>query len=188
MKNKNNKSKKIYLILGLVFIVIIAIIAIFFMNKPETTIALIETNKGEIKIELFNDMPITTGNFIALAKKDFYDGLIFHRVIDGFMIQAGCPEGTGFGGPGYTIKDEFQGYNQNTPGTIAMANTGQPNTGGSQFFINLVNNEHLNNRHPVFGRVIEGMEVVETIARTETGINNRPIEDVIIQNIEIMVK
>ena len=99
----------------------------------------LETNHGDIVIELYNDMPITTGNFEKLVGEGFYNGVIFHRIIDGFMIQGGDPEGTGMGGPGYEIKDEFThaGGNKNEKGTISMANAG-PNTGGSQFFINLV--------------------------------------------------
>jgi peptidylprolyl isomerase len=101
-------------------------------------------------------MPITSGNFIKLVKSGFYDGVIFHRVIDGFMIQGGDPKGNGMGGPGYTIKDEFThaGGNRNDRGTISMANAG-PNTGGSQFFINLVNNNFLDTKHPAFGKVIK---------------------------------
>lgn len=145
----------------------------------------IKTNKGDIKIELWGeDTPITVDNFVTLAKKGFYNGLIFHRVIEDFMIQGGCPLGTGMGGPDYTIKCEFTGYNQNTRGTIAMANAGL-NTGGSQFFINLVDNDFLNNKHTVFGKVIEGMDIVDTIATSETGIGDRPIKDVIIKGMEI---
>jgi len=148
----------------------------------------IKTNKGDIKIELFGeDTPITVDNFVTLAKKGFYDGVIFHRVIDGFMIQGGCPKGTGTGGPGHTIPCEFAGYNKNTRGTIAMANAG-PNTGGSQFFINLVDNNFLDGKHTVFGRVVEGMEVVDAIGKVETGPGDRPIEDVIIENIEVTEK
>jgi peptidylprolyl isomerase len=153
-----------------------------------TTTVVLETNKGNIKIGLFDaHRPITAGNFISLIERDFYDGLIFHRVIDGFMIQAGCPYGTGVGGPGHTIKCELEGYNKNKRGTISMANAGL-NTGGSQFFINLVDNNFLDDRHAVFGRVLEGMEIVDTIGRVETtpAPENRPIEDVVINNIEII--
>lgn len=136
-----------------------------------------ETTKGDIVIELSEDMPITTGNFKKLVKKGFYDGTIFHRVIAGFMIQGGDPEGTGSGGPGYTIEDEFTNNNKNDRGTIAMANAG-PNTGGSQFFINLVNNNNLDSLHPVFGRVVEGMDVVDAIGKVSTGSGDRPNEEV----------
>ena len=122
-------------------------------------------------------MPITTGNFEKLVKLGFYDGILFHRVIDGFMIQGGDPTGTGAGGPGYTIKDEFTDHNRNDRGTIAMANAG-PNTGGSQFFVNLVNNNFLDNKHPVFGKVIEGMNVVDALAKVSTDGNDRPLTDV----------
>ena len=123
----------------------------------------LETNMGNITIALAPDMPITAGNFETLVKKGFYDGVIFHRVINGFMIQGGDPAGTGRGGPGYMIKDEFTNNNRNDRGTISMANAG-PNTGGSQFFINLVNNNFLDSKHPVFGKVVEGMDVVDKIA------------------------
>ena len=137
------------------------------------------TNKGDIIIELAEDKPITAGNFKKLVSEGFYDGLIFHRVIEGFMIQGGCPEGTGTGGPGYNIRDEFGKVNKNDRGTISMANAG-PNTGGSQFFINLVNNTHLNKNHPVFGKVTEGMDVVDSIGKTKTDRYDKPKEDVVI--------
>jgi peptidylprolyl isomerase len=139
----------------------------------------LETTKGNIVIELANDMPITAGNFMKLAEEGFYDGVIFHRVIDGFMIQGGDPTGTGMGGPGYTIEDEFTGHNRNERGTVAMANAG-PNTGGSQFFINLVDNSFLDGKHPVFGKVVEGMDVVDAIAKVEKDAMDKPLEDVTI--------
>ena len=142
-------------------------------------IVLLQTNHGDIKIELYSDMPITAGNFKKLVEEGFYDGVIFHRIINGFMIQGGDPTGTGTGGPGYTIQDEFGDNNKNDRGTISMANAG-PNTGGSQFFINLVDNTHLNAGHPVFGKVIEGMDVVDSIALVQTDERDRPLEDVII--------
>src|SRR5262245_16468110 len=120
-----------------------------------------DTNRGTFRIELFEDRaPATTKNFIDLAEKDFFDGIIFHRVIDGFMIQGGDPTGTGRGGPGYTIKDEFHpALKHDGAGVLSMANAG-PNTGGSQFFITLGATPHLDNKHAVFGRVTEGMDVV----------------------------
>jgi len=139
----------------------------------------LETNKGNITIALDPEMPITAGNFSTLAKKGFYDGVIFHRVIAGFMLQGGDPTGTGRGGPGYVIKDEFTAHNRNDRGTISMANAG-PNTGGSQFFINLVNNNFLDTKHPVFGRVIEGMDVVDKIGNAATDDNDRPKDRVVI--------
>jgi peptidylprolyl isomerase len=143
------------------------------------TQVLLETTMGNITIQLYDDMPITAGNFKNLTEKGYYDGIIFHRVIDGFMIQGGDPTGTGRGGPGYTIKDEFTDHNRNDRGTIAMANTG-PNTGGSQFFINLVNNNNLDEKHPVFGKVVEGMDVVDAIGKVKTGSNDRPLQNVTI--------
>ena len=134
---------------------------------------------GTITIALAPDMPVTAGNFESLVKKGYYDGVIFHRVIHGFMIQGGDPTSTGRGGPGYVIKDEFTKNNRNDRGTIAMANAG-PNTGGSQFFINLVDNNFLNGKHPVFGKVVEGMDVVDAIAKVKTGAGDRPVQDVTI--------
>jgi peptidylprolyl isomerase len=122
-------------------------------------------------------MPVTAGNFEKLVAKGFYEGVIFHRVIPKFMIQGGDPTGTGTGGPGYAIKDEFTKSNKNNRGTISMANAG-PNTGGSQFFINLVNNNFLDSKHPVFGEVVEGMDVVEKIGKTKTGRNDKPVETI----------
>jgi peptidylprolyl isomerase len=139
----------------------------------------LETNMGTITIALAPDMPVTAGNFESLVKKGYYDGVIFHRVINGFMIQGGDPTGTGRGGPGYVIKDEFTKNNRNDRGTIAMANAG-PNTGGSQFFINLVDNNFLDSKHPVFGTVVEGMDVVDAIAKVKTGAGDRPVQDVTI--------
>lgn len=146
-----------------------------------------ETNKGDIVIELDADRPITAGNFKKLVEDGFYDGTRFHRVINGFMIQGGDPLSKdvankgrwGTGGPGYNIKDEFGSSNRNDKGTISMANSG-PNTGGSQFFINLVGNNFLDTKHPIFGKVIEGMDVVDSIAGVETNQNDQPVEDVII--------
>jgi peptidylprolyl isomerase len=140
----------------------------------------LETTMGNITIALDPDMPITAGNFETLVQKRYYDGIIFHRVINGFMIQGGDPTGTGRGGPGYTIPDEFTSRNRNNRGAIAMANTGLPNSGGSQFFINLVDNNYLDSKHPVFGNVIEGMDVVDAIGKVQTDANGRPLQDVTI--------
>ncbi|HWQ67534.1 MAG TPA: peptidylprolyl isomerase [Methanospirillum sp.] len=145
----------------------------------EPTRVQLSTSKGDILIELYEDRPITAGNFKKLVSEGYYDGIVFHRVIDGFMIQGGCPKGTGTGGPGYTIKDEFGKQNQNNRGTISMANAG-PNTGGSQFFINLVNNNFLDTKHAVFGKVTGGMNVVDAIAKVKKDRNDRPKEDVVI--------
>ena len=159
--------------------------------------ALLETSLGNIKIELFVDkMPITANNFIKLAKSGFYDGLHFHRVINKFMLQFGCPfsrdpksprAGTG-DGPDGTIKDEHpEGAKiSNEPGTLSMANTGQPNSGSCQFFVNTVHNSYLDwfspgpSKHPVFGKVIEGMDVVTKIENVPTDANDMPVEKVTI--------
>ena len=146
---------------------------------------LLATSMGDITIQLYSDMPITTGNFLSLVEKGFYDGVIFHRIIDGFMIQGGDPEGTGMGGPGYTIEDEFTDNNRNDRGTIAMANAG-PNTGGSQFFINLVDNNFLDGKHPAFGKVIEGMDVVDKIGKVKTGAMDRPAKEVKILSAKVI--
>jgi peptidylprolyl isomerase len=134
---------------------------------------------GNISIALAPDMPVTAGNFESLVKKGYYDGVIFHRVISGFMLQGGDPTGTGRGGPGYEIKDEFTKNNRNNRGTISMANAG-PDTGGSQFFINLVDNNFLDAKHPVFGNVVEGMDVVDKIGKVATGPGDRPLQNVTI--------
>jgi peptidylprolyl isomerase len=138
----------------------------------------LETSMGNITIALDPAMPVTAGNFESLVKSGFYNGVIFHRVMDGFMIQGGDPTGTGRGGPGYTIQDEFTANNRNNRGTISMANGG-PNTGGSQFFINLVNNNYLDKKHPVFGKVVEGMDVVDRIAKVQKE-GTRPVQNVTI--------
>jgi peptidylprolyl isomerase len=157
------------------------------------TTVILHTTMGDIAIEMHNDMPITTGNFVKLAGEGFYDGVIFHRVIDGFMIQGGDPDGTGMGGPGYTIKDEFGKGHSNVRGTLAMANTGRPNTGGSQFFINTVNNLYLDKEnlstpyaHPVFGTVVEGMDVVDKISQVETDRGDKPLTPVVIEKAEVI--
>lgn len=144
------------------------------------------TNKGNFKIELFNDKaPVTTGNFIKLVDDGFYNGLIFHRVIPNFMIQSGCPHGTGRGGPGYTIKDEFHpDLKHDTEGILSMANAG-PNTGGSQFFITVAPTPWLDGHHSVFGKVIEGMDVVDATSKVKTVRNDKPLENVIINKITI---
>jgi len=154
---------------------------------------ILHTTAGDIEIEMHEDMPITTGNFIKLAKEGFYNGTIFHRVIKGFMIQGGDPTGTGTGGPGYNIKDEFGTGHSNVRGTIAMANTGRPNTGGSQFFINLVNNCYLDMEnkstpyaHPVFGKVVNGMDVVDKIGNSPTSRGDRPVTDIKITKAEVV--
>ncbi len=172
----------------------IGVYAVWQMNgtvdegSSSSNIVLLKTNMGNIKIELYDDMPITTGNFKKLVQQGIYDGTIFHRVIDGFMIQGGDPTETGYGDPSIpAIPDEFTDHNRNDRGTIAMANAG-PNTGSSQFFINLVDNDSLNDKHPVFGEVIEGMDVVDRIGKVEIdpNNNNRPLLDVEIIKAELI--
>ena len=176
-------------------IIVVALIGGILVGNPtghstkmaDTTKVKLETNHGDIVIALYKDMPITAGNFEKLVKEGFYDGVIFHRIISGFMIQGGDPTGTGMGGPGYNIEDEFthEGGNKNNKYTISMANAG-PNTGGSQFFINVADNNFLDTKHPVFGVVVEGMEVVDEIASVQTDANDKPLEDVVILKASIM--
>jgi cyclophilin family peptidyl-prolyl cis-trans isomerase len=142
------------------------------MANPTATL---RTTLGDIRIELFRDKaPKTVENFVTLTRKGFYTGLTFHRVIPGFMIQGGCPTGDGTGGPGYTIKDEFEpSLRHDAPGILSMANAG-PNTGGSQFFITLAPTKWLDGKHAVFGRVRGGMDVVEKIVGLPRDGNDRP--------------
>jgi len=163
-------------------IVVIAIGLVIYSNMAQENIKVkLETNQGDIVIELYtSEMPITAGNFQSLAEKGTYNGVIFHRIIDGFMLQGGDPTGTGMGDPSIPkIKDEFteSDLDKNDRGTISMANAG-PNTGASQFFINLVDNNFLDGKHPVFGKVVEGMDVVDKIAKVETDSSDRPLEEV----------
>ena len=145
------------------------------------------TNKGVFVAEMFEDKaPLTTKNFIKLVEKGFYDGIIFHRVIDGFMIQGGGPTGTGMGGPGYKIKDEFgEGLKHDDEGILSMANAG-PNTGGSQFFITLAPTPWLNGHHAIFGKVVEGMDVVRLIGVVPTDFRDRPREAVTMEKVEVV--
>lgn len=153
------------------------------MANPTATF---ETTEGTFTLELFRERaPRTVSNFVELAKDGFYDGLIFHRVIQDFMIQGGDPEGTGMGGPGYTIDDEFHPeLRHDAAGILSMANAG-PDTGGSQFFITLAATPWLDDRHAVFGKVTDGLEVVEEIGAVKTDANDRPIEDVRIAAVTI---
>ena len=148
----------------------------------------LETNKGDIDIELYDEMPVTAGNFKSLVEKGTYDGVIFHRIIDGFMIQGGDPSGTGMGDPSIpNIQDEFTNseLDKNNRGTISMANAG-PNTGSSQFFINLEDNNFLDGKHPVFGRVVNNMDVVDVIAKVQTREQDKPVEDVVIKKASLI--
>lgn len=154
--------------------------------KPGTY-AKFETSIGNFTIELFEQQaPATVANFVSLADKRFYDGVIFHRVIDGFMIQGGDPTGTGRGGPGYHFNDEFHPQlKHKSEGILSMANAG-PNTNGSQFFITLAPTPHLDDRHSVFGQVVEGMDVVRSIGKTKTSKPaDRPVPDVIMNRVTI---
>ena len=146
-----------------------------------------KTNMGEFVAEMFEDKATkTTENFISLVEKKFYDGIIFHRVIDGFMIQGGDPTGTGMGGPGYKIADEFgEGLTHDDEGYFSMANAG-PNTGGSQFFITLAPTPWLNGHHAIFGRVVEGMDVVRKIGVTKTDFRDRPLENITMETVEVV--
>ena len=147
--------------------------------------ATMNTSEGAIVLELFDaDAPSTVGNFVKLARDGFYDGLIFHRVIADFMLQAGCPQGTGTGGPGYTFEDEINEH-KIVRGALAMANAG-PNTNGSQFFIvTAAECPWLDGKHTVFGEVRSGMDVVDAIEQVETGPGDRPREDVVIERVEL---
>ncbi len=149
--------------------------------------AVFATSEGTFTVELFEDKaPLTTKNFIDLAEKGFYDGLIFHRVIDGFMIQGGDPTGTGTGGPGYEIPDEFHpDLKHDGEGVLSMANAG-PNTGGSQFFITLAATPWLNGHHAVFGKVVRGMDVVKKIGKVDCDSGDRPLVEVVIKKITII--
>lgn len=210
--NYKQTSNGVKYAIGIV-IIIVLIGAWWFLYSPnqesgpaeipsaaKNPVVTLKTNKGDIAIELFMDKtPVTAGNFLKLAREGFYDGTKFHRVIPNFMIQGGDPNTKGadetfygVGGPGYTIQDEFVEGLSNVRGTIAMANTGQSNSGGSQFFINLVDNTGLDfnkppltSRHPVFGRVVAGMDVVNAIALVKTGSRDIPVEPVTINSVVV---
>ena len=160
-------------------------------HMPQATDALIDTTEGSFKVKLFEaEVPKTVQNFVDLAEgkktgKPFYDGIIFHRVIPDFMIQGGCPKGTGTGGPGYQFADEFHpSLKHSKPGILSMANSG-PNTNGSQFFVTVAPTPHLNNRHSVFGEVVEGYDVVEKISKVPRGGQDRPNKEVKINSVKI---
>jgi peptidyl-prolyl cis-trans isomerase A (cyclophilin A) len=158
---------------------------------PNETYALFDTTEGSFKIKLFADKaPKTVENFVGLAEgtktgKPFYDGIIFHRVIPDFMIQGGCPEGSGRGGPGYNFADEFHpDLRHSKKGVLSMANAG-PNTNGSQFFITVAATPFLDNKHAVFGEVVEGYDVVEKISKVPRSAQDRPRNDVKIRSVKI---
>ena len=148
-------------------------------------------NGDIMKAELYPEVaPNTVNNFISLVKKGFYDGLIFHRIISGFMIQGGCPDGTGMGGPGYSIKGEFSqnGFQNNlkhTPGVLSMARAMDPDSAGSQFFIMHAAAPHLDGAYAAFGKVIEGQDVVNAIAETPTDWSDRPMETQVIESVTV---
>lgn len=150
-------------------------------------IAEFNTNRGNFKIELFGDKaPLTVGNFKKLVDEDFYNGLIFHRVIPNFMIQGGCPHGTGKGRPGHSIRDEFHpDLKHNSKGILSMANAG-PNTGGSQFFITVAPTPWLDRKHSIFGKVIQGMDIVDEISKVDKDRNDKPLKNVVINTIKII--
>jgi len=157
--------------------------------KDDETVAIIHTNYGDITLRFFPEAaPKTVENFVGLAKKDYYDGVIFHRIIDGFMIQGGDPTGTGRGGEsffGKNFADEFSDTAKNNIGSISMANAG-PGTNGSQFFINTANNNFLDNKHSVFGEVISGMNIVNAISKVDTNGADKPLKDVVMKDVEIL--
>jgi len=165
------------------------------------TTATFETSEGTFKVKLYDDKaPKTVANFVGLAEgtkewtdpktsqkvtRPFYDGLVFHRVIDGFMIQGGCPMGNGMGGPGYKFADEFgPGLRHDRAGLMSMANSG-PNTNGSQFFITLAPTPHLDNKHAIFGEVIEGIDVVRAIGKCKKGAQDRPAKEIKVESVKI---
>lgn len=166
-----------------------------YKEDVERLTAQFKTTMGDFEIELYaKECPETVWNFVNLAegrqetKKEgpYYDGLVFHRVINGFMIQGGCPEGSGRGGPGYKFADEFnRDLRHSTEGILSMANAG-PGTNGSQFFITLAPTPHLDNRHTVFGKVISGMDIVKKIGNTKTAAMDRPAQDIVIEKLVIV--
>ena len=152
-------------------------------GNPKATI---ETDKGTIVVELYKDQaPKTVENFVTLANKGFYNGILFHRVIPGFMVQTGDPTGTGRGGPGYTFEDEFgPGLKHTGPGILSMANAG-PNTNGSQFFITLAATPWLDGKHAIFGKVVEGQSVVDAIAAAERDSLDRPRAEIAMKKVTV---
>lgn len=161
------------------------------MAKENTVNIVIDTNMGEIKAELYPDVaPVTVKNFIDLIKNGFYNGLTFHRVIEGFMIQGGCPKGNGTGGPGYCIKGEFRANGvkndlKHERGVLSMARAMDPDSAGSQFFIMHETSPHLDGQYAAFGKVTDGMDVVDRIASVRTDFNDRPLEKVVINETRV---
>ena len=164
---------------------------LFIMAEKNPIVTIEIAGGGSVKAELYPDIaPNTVNNFISLIKKGYYDGLTFHRIISGFMIQGGCPDGTGMGGPGYSIKGEFalNGVENNlkhTEGVLSMARSQMPDSAGSQFFIMHKTSPHLDGAYAAFGKVIEGMDVVNRIAETATDYSDRPLEDQVMQSVTV---
>ena len=177
--------------LFLAFLILVATASTAFaetnLNGEKIVPVKIETSLGMIEGELYADKaPRTVKNFVDLAKKSFYNGIIFHRVIPNFMVQTGDPTGTGTGGPGYSFEDEFStSLRHDKPGVFSMANSG-PNTNGSQFFITVVPTPWLDGKHSVFGRVTKGQDVVDTIANTPRDGNDKPLTPVVIKNVTVL--
>jgi len=192
-KKAPRKNRILPLAIGLCVVGAIVVVVLYMSGyigsngSNNAGTVLLQTSMGNITIQLRNDRPITTRNFKNLVQQGVYDNTIFHRVIAGFMIQGGDPTGTGYGDPSIpNIEDELSGSNLNSRGTIAMANTGQPDTGSSQFFINVVDNNYLDNKHSVFGTVISGMNVVDDISNIGTDDDDKPLTDVKIIKAEII--
>lgn len=185
------KRKDVAIFLSVVLVILFTLFTMKMVNNIDENMGNVkvklETNHGDIVIELYDDMPVTVDNFKRLVEDGTYDGVVFHRVIKDFMIQGGDPTGTGMGDPAIPkIKDEFVAGHSNLPMTLSMANAG-PNTGSSQFFINLVDNsfldydkQPLSSKHPVFGEVVEGQDVVREIGSVAVGAGDRPVEEVVI--------
>lgn len=178
-----NKLKQIFLLFSGLFM---------FANANAQTevtfyVSSADTSMGTITVALTDTLtPVTVDSFIERVAGKFYDGVLFHRVKEGFMIQGGDPTGTGTGGPGYTIPDEFHPSLKNVPGALAMANTGVANSGGCQFFINLVSNTHLNNKHTVFGMTLSGLDVADSIAHAPKDATTwRPTTDIVMDSVRI---
>jgi|TARA_B100000315_G_C14545347_1_gene572962 peptidylprolyl isomerase len=177
------KKRTAIFITGIILLIVI-IGAIKMTDSNNSQKVKLETNHGDIVIELYAEMPVTAGNFKKLVGEGVYDGVIFHRIIDGFMLQGGDPTGTGMGDPKIpNIQDEFTNsdLDKNNRGTISMANAG-PNTGSSQFFLNLVDNNFLDGKHPVFGKIADeaSLAVIDKIAKVQTNAQDKPLEDVVI--------
>lgn len=161
------------------------------MENKNPIVTITFANDSQIKVELYPEIaPNTVNNFVSLVNKGYYNGLVFHRVINGFMIQGGCPDGTGMGGPGYQIPGEFSqnGFKNtlvHTKGVISMARSGHPDSAGSQFFIMHQDSPHLDGQYAAFGKVIEGIEVVDAIAEGPTSMGDRPLEDVVMKQVTV---